>query len=312
MRAVRVVDGRPTTIDVDEPRGDGVEVAVRSAGICGSDLHMLELGFLGEHTIGHEIAGVTADGTPVAIEPLAPCGRCDACLDGSYHLCPEVGLAIYGLNADGGMAERIVVPERALVALPDGLELRDASLVEPMAVAVHGLGLADATSTDRIAVVGAGSIGLCAVAATVERGAAVDVSARHDHQRAAAERLGADAETSGRYDLVIETAGSEDALRNAVRLVRPGGRLLMLSVHWQPVAWPGMPMWLKEVTVLHAMTYCGRGPRRDVDVAAEILANRPEIGDTLITHRFPLDGATEAFATAADRASGAIKVVLEP
>jgi 2-desacetyl-2-hydroxyethyl bacteriochlorophyllide A dehydrogenase len=273
---------------------------------------MLELGFLGEHTIGHEIAGVTSDGTPVAIEPLMPCGRCDACLDGSYHLCPEVGLSIYGLTVDGGMSERIVVPERALVALPNGLDLRAASLVEPMAVAVHGLGLAGATSTDRVAVVGAGSIGLCAVAATVERGAVVDVSARHDHQRAAADRLGANAETSGQYDLVIETAGSEDALRHAVRLVRPGGRVLMLSVHWQPVASPGMPLWLKEVTLLHALTYCGRGPRRDVDVAAEMLAARPEIGDALITHRFPLDAATEAFATAADRAAGAIKVVLEP
>jgi threonine dehydrogenase-like Zn-dependent dehydrogenase len=273
---------------------------------------MLELGFLGDHTIGHEIAGVTADGTPVAIEPLIPCGRCHDCLDGSYHLCTEVGLSIYGLSVDGGMAERIVVPERALVALPHGLDLRTASLVEPMAVAVHGLGLAGATSTDRVAVVGAGSIGLCAVAATVERGAVADVSARHDHQRAAAERLGANGETSGQYDLVIETAGSESALRKAVRLVRPGGRVLMLSVHWQPTPSPGMPLWLKEVTVLHAMTYCGRGPRRDVDVAAEILAASPRIGDTLITHRFALDAATEAFETAADRASGAIKVVLEP
>jgi 2-desacetyl-2-hydroxyethyl bacteriochlorophyllide A dehydrogenase len=273
---------------------------------------MLELGFLGEHTIGHEIAGVTADGTPVAIEPLSPCGRCAECLEGSYHLCPEVGLSIYGLTVDGGMAEQIVVPERALVPLPDGLELRAAALVEPMAVAVHGLGLAGAASTDRVAVVGAGSIGLCAAAATVARGATVDVSARHDHQRIAADRLGAGVEMSGHYDLVIETAGTEDALRRAVHLARPGGRVLMLSVHWQPVASPGMPLWLKEVTVLHALTYCGRGRRRDVDVAAEILAARASIADTLITHRFPLDAATEAFATAADRASGAIKVVLEP
>jgi threonine dehydrogenase-like Zn-dependent dehydrogenase len=312
MRAVRVVDGRPVTVDVEPPRLDGVTVNVRSAGICGSDLHMLGLGFLGEHTIGHEIAGVTSDGTPVAIEPLFPCGRCAECLGGSYHLCAEVGLSICGLTVDGGMAEQIVVPERALVPLPHGLELGDASLVEPMAVAVHGLGLAGATSADRVAVVGAGSIGLCAVAATVARGSTVDVSARHDHQRVAAERLGAGPETVGQYDLVIETAGSESALRTAVRLTRPGGRVLMLSVHWEPVASPGMPLWLKEVTVLHALTYCGRGPRRDVDVAAEILAARPGIGDTLITHRFPLDAATEAFATAADRASGAIKVVLEP
>ena len=312
MRAVRVVDGRPSTIEVDPPRGDGVAVHVRSAGICGSDLHMLDLGFLGEHTIGHEIAGVTDDGTPVAIEPLTPCGRCASCLSGSYHLCPEVGLSIYGLTVDGGMAERILVPERALVALPHGLEPRDASLVEPMAVAVHGLGLAGATSTDRVAVVGAGSIGLCAVAATVARGASVDVSARHDHQRIAADHLGAGAETSGSYDLVVETAGTESALRRAVALTRPGGRVLMLSVHWQPVASPGMPLWLKEVTVFHALTYCGRGERRDVDVAAEMLAASPTIGDTLITHRFPLDAAAEAFATAADRASGAIKVVLEP
>jgi threonine dehydrogenase-like Zn-dependent dehydrogenase len=312
MRAVRVVDGRADVVEAPRPTGDGVVVDVRAAGICGSDLHMIELGFTGDRTIGHEIAGVAPDGTRVAIEPLVPCGHCALCREGSYHLCGEVGASLYGLTADGGMADQIVVPARALVPLPDDLDLADASLVEPMAVAVHGLGLAAATAEDRVAVVGAGSIGLCAAAATVARGATVDVSARHDHQRAAAQQLGAGTETSGSYDLVIETAGTEDAMRRAARLAGPKGRVLMLSVHWQPITSPGMSMWTKEVTVLHSFTYCGRGPRRDIDVAAEILAATPSIGDALITHRFPLDDAAAAFDTAADRAAGAIKVVLEP
>ena len=135
------------------------------------------------------------------------------CLDGSYHLCPEIGLSIYGLTVDGGMAEQIVVPERALVALPTGSTSPRPHSSNRWRSRCTASASPARRPTDRVAVVGAGTIGLCAVAATVARGATVDVSARHDHQRIAADHLGAGAETSGSYDLVVETAGTESALR---------------------------------------------------------------------------------------------------
>jgi threonine dehydrogenase-like Zn-dependent dehydrogenase len=116
----------------------------------------------------------------------------------------------------------------------------------------------------------------------------------------------------GGFDLVVESAGTAEAYADAARLARPGGTVLLLSMHWTPTASPGLALWFKELQVLHSFVYCARGGRRDIDEAAALLARRPEIAEVLVTHRFPLDAAAEAFAVARDRAAGAIKVVLEP
>jgi threonine dehydrogenase-like Zn-dependent dehydrogenase len=311
MKAVRCVDGAVRVVELPAPSGDGVRVRIRSAGICGSDLHLVQGGFSLPHTLGHEMAGVTADGTPVAIEPLRPCGRCERCREGAYNLCERGGSIVIGVAHDGGMAEEIVVPERCLVRLPAGVAPEQACLVEPLAVAVHGLRRARLRGGARVAVVGGGSIGLCAVAAAQAAGAEVALVARHDAQRQAGARLGA-AEAAGHYDLVVDAAGTTSALERAVGLCRPGGALLLLATYWGGLELPGLPLCLKEVDVLPASMYGRGGVGRDVDVAAGLLAARAEIAATLVTHRYPLDAAPEAFAAAADRGAGAIKVVLEP
>ena len=139
MRAVRVVNGTPTVTEVPEPTGDGVRVDIRAAGICGSDVHVIAAGYPIRCTLGHELAGTLADGTPVAIEPLAPCRTCAACVRGDYQLCERGFTMIIGMALDGGMADRVLVPPSAIVPLPRGVDVRDASLVEPIAVNVHGL-----------------------------------------------------------------------------------------------------------------------------------------------------------------------------
>lgn len=312
MRAVRVRDGRPRVLEVERPRGDGVRVRVGAAGICGSDLHLLALGAAPAVTLGHEVAGWAPDGRPVAVEPLEPCGRCAECAVGAYHLCDRIMAAMPGISVDGGMADEMVVPERCLVPLPRGLEVDDAALVEPLAVAIHGIELAGDLVGRRVAVIGAGSIGLLAAVAALDAGATVAVAARHDHQAEAALRLGAAVGVDGDHDVVFETAGTAGAMVDAVGAVRPGGTVVMLSIHWAPQPGPGLALWTKEVHLLHSMTYCGRNGRRDVEVAASLLARRPEVAEALITHRFPLDAATEAFSVAAERGAGAIKVLLRP
>lgn len=262
-------------------------------------------------TFGHEIAGVLDDGTPVAIEPLYGCGTCDQCLGGASHLC-RTGLTTFlGYAVDGGMAERVRVPAGSLVPLPASLSLGDACLVEPLAVGVHGLRLADIKGGVRVAVVGAGGIGLLAAAAAVAAGADVAVEARHESQRAAAERLGAATSPHGEYDVVVEAAGTESALARAVELCRPSGVVLFLSLHWAPVAIPGFASLTKELRYQWSMAYGIHGGGRDLDTAAMLLASNPDIAHTLITHRFPLTDAPEAFRVAADRKHGALKVVLE-
>jgi threonine dehydrogenase-like Zn-dependent dehydrogenase len=311
MRAVRRAGNRVEVVDVPAPRGEGVRVQIRSAGICGSDLHLLGSEFPLEHTPGHEMAGLTPDGTPVAIEPLLPCEHCASCRSGAYNLCELGSDIVIGMAHDGGMAEEIVVPERCLVRLPAGVTPEDACLVEPLAVAIHGLRRAGLRGDQRVAIVGGGSIGLCAVAGATSAGAEVGLVARHPTQLEAGERLGAH-DAQGSYDLVVDAAGSRDGLAHALQLCRPGATLALLATYWEGLELPGFDLCMKEVSVVPASMYGRSGVARDVDVAAGTLAARPEIARCLITHRFPLEAAPEAFAAARNREAGAIKVVLEP
>jgi len=311
MKSVRCSGGAVEVVEVPAPVRDGVRVQVRSAGICGSDLHLVSGGGDLPHTLGHELAGVLADGREVAIEPVVPCGECDLCATDAYNLCRAGAGMILGIGLDGGMAEEIVVPERCLVPLPRGVSARDACLVEPLAIAVHGLRSVGLCAEDRVAVVGAGTIGLCAVAYAAGIAAEVGLLARHDAQAEAGERLGA-RPIAGEYNLVVDCAGSASGLRSAVGLCRPGGRLLMLATYWDGLELPAIEFTMKEIRVTPSSLYAVQQDRRDVDLAAELLAERPELPDVFISHRYPLDAATEAFRIANDRKAGAIKVVLEP
>lgn len=314
MRAVRCSDSAAKVIDVPEPSGDGIRVRIASSGICGSDLHFVDQ-FPLPVTLGHEFAGFLDDGAAVAVEPLDPCWTCAACTAGDYQLCERGPGITIGLGRDGGMAETCLVPETAIVALPTGLDARDACLVEPLAVAVHGVRRGNVRAEHRVAVIGAGTIGLCAVAAVSAVGAIPDLTARHDHQRAAGERLGAremDAAARGEYDVVIEAAGTDESMQQAVRATVSGGTVVMLATYWAGLRVPAFDLCGREITLVPAMQYGRAGGVRDVDTAASMLATTPAIAQTLITHRFPLDAATDAFEAARDRTAGAIKVVLEP
>jgi threonine dehydrogenase-like Zn-dependent dehydrogenase len=202
------------------------------------------------------------------------------------------------------------------VPLASGVSASDACLVEPLAVAVHGLEMAGLESGQRVAVIGGGSIGLCAVAAAKASAGEVALAGRYDSQLAAGERLGASAvaaDSEGYYDVVVDCAGTPSALEQACTVARPGATLVLLASYWDGFEPPGMTLQTKEIRVLPSFMYRRYADgRRDVDTAARLLAEVPEIARTLITHRLPLDAAAEAFEIARDRRSGAIKVVLCP
>jgi len=202
------------------------------------------------------------------------------------------------------------------VPIPAGVDPRDASLVEPLAVAVHAVRLAGSLSRASCVVVGGGTIGLCLVPALQAVGVTpVGIVARHGHQRDAALRLGADLEeqTSARWDVVFDAVGTAESLAQAIDMVRPGGRVVIVGLYWDgQVAMPGLALCMKEVRLIASMMYGSHSGGRDFDDAARLLAARGDIAPALITHRFPLDAAAEAFACARDRHAGAIKVVLEP
>ncbi|WHT19463.1 alcohol dehydrogenase catalytic domain-containing protein [Crossiella sp. CA-258035] len=310
MRAVRNTDQGIVVAETEEPAGPGIRLAVASIGICGTDVNFA-LGGVQGYTYGHEFAGTTADGQSYAVEPTVYCGECDQCRAGHVQRCDAPEHGTLGIFRDGGMCEAVTVPEQMLIRLPPGLDVRDACLVEPASVAGHGVRSAALEPGERVAVVGGGSIGLLAAATARQHGFEVDLEARHEHQRTAAERLGAGSVTGG-YDVVIDAAGSEAGLARCAELARPGGRVVLLGVYQHTVPVPGIASLVKELTYLNSIAYSRHDGIRDTEQAAALLAANPEIAQTVITHRFPLDEAAEAFRVAGDRASGAIKVVLHP
>ncbi len=313
MRAVRnTLEGvRVVQVPTPEPApgSDGVRIRIRSTGICGTDLNMLAMG-PADYTLGHEFGGELADGTPVAIEPIAPCRTCDQCRLGVSNRCRN--FTNYGIFWDGGLADEIVVDPYCLVPLPRALPVANAALCEPASVALHGIRRAATQGGERVAIVGGGSIGLLAAAAAKRLGCEVDLVARHPVQLAAAEKIGVGRAATGEYDVVVDAAGSASAVAACCDLARPGARLVLLGVYFDMVPLPGATSLIKELTILQSMAYCRHAGGRDFDNAAIMLAEQPEIAQAIVTHRFGLDDASEAFRVAADRASGAIKVVLEP
>jgi threonine dehydrogenase-like Zn-dependent dehydrogenase len=308
MRAVRNAPPTVEVVEVLEPEGDGELVHVAATGICASDLMYLRSG--STQIAGHEFAGTLADGTAVAVEAIFGCGNCGQCRLGNYNRC-ERGVDALGMTDPGGMCEWFRAPRRALVPLPEGLDCKDASLVEPASVARHACHLGGVGPDTRVAVVGAGAIGILAVASAQAIGAPeVAVEARHPHQHEARERLGA-SQPGGDYDVVVETAGSESGIYRAVELARPGATVVHLGVYGD-IRWPMHEAFVKEVALQASLGYCGHHGRREFAESADMLATRPELTRLLITHRFPIEDAPEAFRVAQDRSQGVFRVVVEP
>ncbi len=318
--------------EVPSPDAGEVLVRVRDCGICGSDLHFYHGVFPANPNVspGHEFAGEVVElgegvggfepGQGVVIEPIRRCQECAFCRSGRYHLCPKHMLL--GTFAPGGLAEHVSVPACTLYPLPEDLDFELGALVEPLAVAVHGVHLVDLTVGERVLVFGSGTIGLFSIIAAKAAGAGEVVATyRHDHQGEAALAAGAsrvirDSDVAGLekqgIDVAIETiGGSAPTLAQALGAVRPGGRISVLGLFPGGVQLGGLALILKEVTVVGGITYCRPGLRSDFDVAIGILQSDPERARMVITHRFPLDEATQAFATAADKGTKSIKVQVQ-
>ena len=320
--------------DTEVPSPDAGEVLVRvhACGICGSDLHFYHGVFPANPNVspGHEFAGELVElgegvggfkpGQGVVIEPIRRCQECAFCRSGRYHLCPKHMLL--GTFAPGGLAEHVSVPAYTLYPLPEDLDFELGALVEPLAVAVHGVHLVDLTVGERVLVLGSGTIGLFSIIAAKAAGAGEVVATyRHDHQGEAALAAGAsrvirDSDVAGLekqgIDVAIETiGGSAPTLAQALGAVQPGGRISVLGLFPGAVQLGGLALILKEVTVVGGITYCRPGLRSDFDVAIGILQSDPERARMVITHRFPLDELTQAFATAADKGTKSIKVQVQ-
>jgi len=294
--------------------GDGVRVRTKSASICQTDVNLSMLGGALPFTMGHEFAGLLDDGTPVGVEPLAPCGECPYCQRNDYHFCEKGHTMVLGIGRSGGMADEVRVPERSIVPLPSGLDVGSACLIEPLSVNLHSLDLARLHGHQRVCVVGANmtGFGLLGGVGALYRGCEVAVEDEASHALEAAERMGLGTRPEGLYDVVIEGDGSEQSIAAAADRAAPGGTVLMIAGYYTEFKnFKVYPFVAKELTVIWGTYYGHHAAGRDADSAASLLAQRPEVAESIITHRFPLDAAREAFELVkSDEPS--LKVVLEP
>lgn len=212
------------------------------------------------------------------------------------------------------MAEEVLVPERSIVPLPSGLDVGSACLIEPLSVNLHALDLARLEGRHRVCVVGANmtGFGLLGGVGALYRGCEVDVEDDASHALEAAERMGLGTRPDGLYDVVIEGDGSEASIAAAAERCAPGGTILMVAGYYsEHKQFKVFPFVAKELTVIWGTYYGHHAAGRDVDSAASLLAQRPQIADSIISHRFPLDAAHEAFELVRSDAPS-LKVVLEP
>jgi L-iditol 2-dehydrogenase len=337
MRAVRAsAPGQVRLEEVarPEPGPEDVVVRVRACGICGTDLHWYH-GTMPLPAVcpGHEMAGEVAaagaavrtvrEGDAVALEGIVGCMQCPSCRGGSYHLCRALG--IIGMTLPGGFADYVRLPARNCFRTPPGLSAAVAALSEPLAVAVHGVRIAGMERGARVLVLGAGTIGLMAIVAARAAGAGeVLITARRPQQQTAARHLGAarvfgDEERAALaafaqdspVDLVIETVGgTADTLPVAAGACRAGGTICVLGVFLGAPTLPAVQLVVKELTLKGSMVYNRPAGLADFELTQDLLAREHSRLEAVVTHRVPLDDVARAFALAADKTSGSIKVTV--
>jgi threonine dehydrogenase-like Zn-dependent dehydrogenase len=288
-----------------EPRGDDVVVDVRAAAICGSELHgFRSVGFRKPPLVmGHEFAGLTADGRRVVVNPLLSCGRCDQCLRDAPQLCRSRELL--GVHRPGGFAEATAVPQSALYAIPEGLSWESAALVEPLANAVHAWKHARPEPGQRVAIIGAGPIGLVSLLVAGRHGLDVTVVDRATTRLDLAARLGAarcTSELEGEFDIIVDAVGMAVTRATSVDLLGPGGIAVWLGLAEPQSGFDGTDLVRGEKRVAGSFAYT------PADFAAA-LALAPELDLDWATP-VPLEDSQRTFMELAEGASQPVKAVI--
>jgi L-iditol 2-dehydrogenase len=330
MKSVRLHGTGDLQID-DEPvpvPGVGAKlVRIKSVGVCGSDLHWFSEGSIGdaklEHplVLGHEFAGVTESGQRVAIDPAIPCGYCEFCQQGHPNLCENLIFAGHG-NTDGALREWMAWSEKSLVPIPDSISDDEGALLEPLGVAIHSVDLGKLKAGMTVGVFGCGPIGLLIIQMARLSGAAnIIATDKLAHRLEAAKRFGARqafivgensqlgeirAATQGRgVDVAFEAAGTQDAVDDAFAAVTPGGKIVLAGIpDDDKTSFSASTARRKGLTIKLVRRMKHTYPR-----AIELVAKGLVDLRSIVTHRFPLEQAREAFRVA-ERREG-LKIIIE-
>lgn len=297
-------------------------VRVHTVTLCGTDLHIFDNDYATELPIvqGHEIAGVVetvpdgsglAPGDRVAVSPMRYCGDCHACRIGRMNACRTS--SCLGCYEDGGLAELIAVPASDLHTIPSSVPLDLAALAEPTSIAMQAGLRGRPSSGEQALVLGCGPIGLLATLHLTSLGVeviAADVSTERSafarHFGAAGTAVVGRTPLPAEPPLVIEASGTPTAFDLAVESVATAGRVVLLGISDRDVTLSMRTLPVKDLDLLGS-----RNSQRRMGQALELLAAHPEAAAALLTHQFPLERITDAFALLRSREQLVGKVAID-
>lgn len=339
--AVLIGIGQIEIRDIPKPEirmDSDVLLKMGAVGLCGSDIHYYKEGGIGEQkveypfVVGHECVGIVEQigqkveslrpGDLVAVDPAVSCGICDQCRKGRLHTCLDLKFLGCPGQLQGCLSEHIVIPEKNCYRLKKDMTLAQGVLAEPMAIGIYAVDFLLSDLPETIAILGCGPIGLSALLAAREAGISrIYATDKIDNRLLAAKQAGAiwtgnpnhvdvvtgiQAEVSG-LEAVLECCGDQEALDQAVELLSPGGKLLILGIPSQDkVGFAIHKLRRKEIDIqnVRRQNHC---TQRAVDMIDSL---NDRVG-SMATHFFALDETQEAFELVSEYRDNIIKAVIQ-
>jgi len=300
-----------------------VLIRITHVGVCGSDVHYYTTGRIGSQVVkypfpvGHEAAGVVEQigkrvthvkvGDNVAIEPAMPCYQCDQCQKGREHTCRKLKFLGCPGQADGCLSDQIVMPETSCIKIPDNVTLQEAALSEPLSIGVYAVKQSIPMKNAKVGILGFGPIGFSVMYPALLQGAeSVYVTDKLDYRLELAKQCGArwTGNTSKTniveeitkqepllLDVVFECCGQQEALDQAIDLLKPGGKLMLVGIpETDRISFSIDLLRRKEITI-----YNVRRQNHCVEEALEMISSRKLDVNKMVTHHFPLSKTKDAF-----------------
>ncbi len=327
-----------TVKEIDEPTSQNgyVTIDVKKAGICGSDIHYWVAGEPKGLVMGHEFCGVVTNpgsrpdlkvGDRVTALPISPCGHCPACTSGNPQYCPETWTNAIGLSLTnpGSYAEKTAIRPDMVFKVPDNITDEEVAMVEPTAVGLHAVDLANVQIGAKVLVIGAGIIGqICAMFAKMDGASYVAVSETNAERGAKSVQLGVADEWFNAldehfmenarnkcpygYDIVFDCSGNSAAVSTALAMARPNGKVVMVGVSMDSITIPSVLIVMHELIVLGAIGYTAEEFQKCIDLMSMKKIEMLKFVDDTVS----LEQVQSAYERLTSGTDSAIKILIDP
>jgi L-iditol 2-dehydrogenase len=328
--------------EVPEPvlaNATDVKIKMKVVGVCGSDIHYFLNGRIGSQivdfpfTLGHECAGEVVEtgsgvtglvpGDRIAIEPAMPCMKCDQCNAGRPHTCHKLRFLGCPGQAEGCLSEYIVMPESSCFRIPDNMSYDEAVISEPLAIGVYAVRQAMPVEGLKAGILGFGPIGMSVMLASISGGTEkVYVTDRIGRRTGMALENGAvwagnpdrddvtgeimDKEPGG-LDVIFECCGKQEAMDQAVDLIKPGGKILIVGIpEFDNWAFSADKLRRKEISLVNI-----RRQNHALEETLDMLSSGRINVKPMVTHRFSLERTDDAFKLVSCYGDGVMKAMID-